>query len=539
MAVSFARRPLTRRPQGALRFPAGPFRGMRDSLDPTSADPHLARLLQNCYPLDPTREDSAVVGRPGCQQAGSQLGATGKRTGQLVYQFTKRDGTQYTVAIVGGQGIYTFNWSTRAWSQVVTVANLTTASITLSETARVYAVTFTDKMVISDGVNKPFMWDGTSGAGGLTSLTNAPVVYGQPVVYYAKLFGIKSTERSTIVWSEENTPNTGYEAGGFNNAWTLSQTDSQGIYALKATNEALYVFRARSITAITGAVSSTFSTSGVRESVSETIGTTSPAAVVEYERSIYFPDAFGRPQVVQPGLGVLDPPLWRDVRETVTGIDLTQLAAADGWYDPETRLVCLSYVEIGQSSNSASITIAPQTNQPVAVFRGFTFDRAGIVYDASLRQVVMHLSGGYAYDHGTETGTLWDDALNAATQPITHVVQSTALGMDTAVSKQWERLDLSFRAQSDMTLTVDYDTTHGTSTAQSTTLAGQLARWDIGVWDTSYWSGSSLELHSALGWNGFGRWLAWRVSHAVIGEQFGLLLGTVTARALTAAPEVV
>jgi hypothetical protein len=45
---------------------------------------------------------STFVGRNGVRSAGAQGGASSKRTGQLVYQFTKLDGTEYTVRIVGG-----------------------------------------------------------------------------------------------------------------------------------------------------------------------------------------------------------------------------------------------------------------------------------------------------------------------------------------------------------------------------------------------------------------------------------------------------
>lgn len=525
-----------------VSYGSGPFRGMRDALDPVVAVPDRARLLQNCYPLDPVN-GSAVVGRPGFRQAGSQLGAVGKRAGQLVCEFTKRDGTTRTVAIVGGQGIYTFNWTTRAWTQVVTVANLTTASITLSETARCYAVTFTDKLVISDGVNKPFTWDGTSGAGGLVSLTNCPVLYGQPVVYYAKLFGIKNTERSTLVWSEENAPNTGYEATGYNNAWTLSQTNSEGFYALCATDEALYCFRARSVTKVLGAVSPTFSSTGTREAVSEEVGTASPASVVRTSNGmIYFLDSLGRPQGIVPGVGLVDPPIWADVRETVRGVDTatSALAVAQSWIDAETRTVGLGFADLGQLSCTASVQIAPQTNAPVAVFRGYTFDRIGTVYNASMRRVLMHLStDGYAYDHGTEDGSIWDDGLAAGTVAIAHRVRSMPLGFDTEVDKHWLRLDLSVRVATTMTLSVQYETPRGNNTAQSLSVsaAGGYALVGFAVVGTDRLSsGEWLETHKATGWNGFGRWLSWVVEHETVGERFGLAMGTARARPLNMAP---
>lgn len=534
----------TQQGHAGTTYPAGPFRGMYDSLDPVDAKRNYARLLQNCYPLDPTTA-SAVVGCPGFEQAGSQLGASSKRTGQLVHEFTQRTGTTTTVAIVGGQGIYTYNWSTEAWTQVVTVANLTTASVTLSETARCYAVTFTDKLVISDGVNTPFMWDGTSGAGGLTSLTSCPVLYGQPVVYYAKLFGIKNTARSTLVWSEENDPTTGYEATGYVNAWTLAQTNSEGFVGLCPTDEALYCFRARSITKILGAVTPTFSSTGTREAVSEDVGLASPAAVTRTSNgNIYFTDSLGRPQGIVPGGGLMDPPVWTGVRETVRGVDLSSSAivTCQSWFDPETRTVSLGYPESGQTSCNASIQVSPLTSETVGVFRGYSFDRAATVYNAARRRVVMHLSSdGYAYAHGTEDGSLWDHALNAGTSAIVHKVVSMPLGFDTAIEKRWSQLDLSLRVASNLTLSIQYETPRGNNTAQSlsATAPGGYSLVGFAIVDTDRLaSGDWLELHRAVGWNAFGRWLSWTVQHETAGERFGLAMGTAVAHPIGVSPGV-
>lgn len=287
-------------PKAPLTLTSGPWRGMWWSHPPHSED----RVYQ-CYNgwVD---DAGSYRGRPGTYRLASAALAG---VGQLAYQFTKNDGTQYTVAIAGGK-FYTFNWATSTWTEVVTAANFATASITLSSSAKCYAVQLNNKMIVSDGVNKPWSWDGQSGAGGLTSLTNAPVLYGQPTVYYAKLFGIKNTERSTVVWSNENDPTTGYETG-YNNAWTLSQTGSDPLFAIRATNEALYYWRQRSIGAIRGPVDTAFTTTGVLDAVSTLVGTRSPAGVLIYNDHIYFPDEYGRPCSLAVGGQVEE--LWRQV----------------------------------------------------------------------------------------------------------------------------------------------------------------------------------------------------------------------------------
>lgn len=535
--------PTTRRkPPKQVTYDAGPFKGMRDSLDPASADPTKAFLLQNCYPLDSER-NYAVVGRPGFQQAGSQLGGS-SRVGQLVYQFTKLAGTEITVCIVGGK-LYTFNWGTRVWTESVTAANFATASITLDATAKVYAVTFTDCVVFSDGVNTPWKWDGTAGAGGLTKLTNCPVLYGQPTVYYAKLFGIKATERSTIVWSEENDATTGYEAGGFNNAWELGQTDQEPLNVVVGTNAALYYFRSRSIGVVSGAVESDFTTSGVHDSVSSVAGSQSPAACVYYDGKIVFLDANFTPYVLIPGQGVTT--LWGDLKETVGGLDRQYVTLATGVFDRSTFLILLGVVELGQAMPSALLVIDPDAStgpaEPIAIWRGFTFQAMATVKNSTGQPLLMHLSNdGYAYDHGLPGGTLWSDGLNAGTVAITHIVEPSPMGQDLEIEKLFTRLDIACRTTSPLTgLSINHETSRGLSAATAVSapaLGGSFSLWDASVWDTDLWSVQSVDQHIAIGWNTQGRWIKPIVSHATAGQQFGLSHLRVTAVPLNTDPNV-
>lgn len=203
-----------------------------------------------------------------------------------------------------------------SWTRRVTTANLTTAGITLAGDGRVFTVQFGSVMVISDGVNTPFTWDGSAGAGGLVKLTNAPVFYGRPTVYYGKLFAIKNTERDTIVWSEENQPNTGYEAGGFNNAWSLTQTGGGSLYALLGTNEALYYWRANRVGAIRGAVTPDFTASGTHDDVG-TEGTTDTEAVCYVGGLVWFADTMGRPHYIEGGRAV---DAWDDVADAFPSV---------------------------------------------------------------------------------------------------------------------------------------------------------------------------------------------------------------------------
>lgn len=509
----------------------GPLIGLRDALDPQiSSDPKRAFVIENMYPLE-LDKPSAFVGRPGFDQAGSQLGAANKRAGQLVCQFTKKDGTEYTVGIVGGQGIYTYNWSTEAWSQVVTVANLTTASITLSETARCYAVTFADKLVISDGVNKPFAWDGTAGAGGLTSLTAASVWYGQPTVYYNKIIAIQNADRTVIEWSEENDPTIGYETAPYSNAWQLIQTATGRLFRVEGTNDALYFFREGSIGKITGAVTPDFQSDGTREGVDETVGTRSPSGAVSRDGRVFFLSDRGRPYSIVPGQ-VGAEPHWEDIHETLRSVDTAsaQLAEAITIYDPSTQLVLFGITERGQSDPSAIIAFNPVLNVPVSVWRGNTFQALAVVKNADGVPVLMHLSAdGYAYDHGIPlTGSLWSDKLNAGTQAIRHTIEGPHIGAGTRDEKRYVRADFLLRADGNVTsLSIRHETPYGASTAQTGSLSGSGARYDIAIYDTDVYAYDTVERHKPFGLNAVGRWLRVRVQHEVVDEVFGFVNGSV------------
>lgn len=220
------------------------------------------------------------------------------------------------VAIVGGE-IWTTSASATTFTKQVSRADFTTAGVTFSTTADVFFVTFLGKLVLTDNTNPPFTWDGTAGAGGLSVLTNAPSKTWQaPTVYYGKLFFIKDVaangaDRSTIVWSEENQPNVGYETGGYNDVWTLSQSGAGSINAIVGLNDGLYYFRRNAIGVIRGSANSTFVAAGVHDSVAGNVGAVTSRAVTFVGNSLYFADALGRPFALPAGGPPL--PLWRDL----------------------------------------------------------------------------------------------------------------------------------------------------------------------------------------------------------------------------------
>lgn len=533
MARRLRRRPRQMRSTKA-RF--GPFIGMRDSLDPPANHPNLARVLRNVYPAQ-VGHHARVVGRPGFEQLGTQLGSSGRRTGQLICQFTELDGTEHTIAIVGGH-FYEYDWIGGSWTEVLDAADFSGASITLSQTARCYAVTFNNQLIVSDGVNTPWAWDGTSG-GGLTSLTNCPVLFGPPTVYYGKLFGIKSSERSTFVWSEENQPNTGYEAGGYNNAWTIGQTDTNQLTCLLGSNEALYVFRERSTTLVTGAVTPNFASTGTREGVSSTVGTAAPGSVHFVDRDIIFADADGRPHLIRHGLGVI--PLWEDFKETLNGLDSAVFDEVEGFWDPTLEMSRLGYGVDGGTDRGRQLLFEAergQEPQAVAVFDGFEFDRIGVVENSDGEPRILHTQGGYAYQHGTPEGAIWNDGLNAGDQAILHQIAAPYLGYDEEVEQHWDRLDLLMFTRTDLSnLAIRTETPYGVSSAITSSETGDYARWDEAFWDIANWSTDSQNDHVAIGIDAFGLYIGILMLHEELDEEFGFVTGKLTGRPLGYNPE--
>src|SRR3990172_5342435 len=134
------------------------WRGMRPVNTETNP-PDLVYYAVNMVPLDP------VNGGPYVRRADDEVVAVGSATTmQHVGVFDKRSGA-LVVGIASGE-IYTWSQSAGTWTRQVTTANLASGSVTLSTTVRVRCVTYNNTYVINDGVNRPFTWDGTSGAGG-------------------------------------------------------------------------------------------------------------------------------------------------------------------------------------------------------------------------------------------------------------------------------------------------------------------------------------------------------------------------------------
>lgn len=497
-------------------FEAGPFVGMNDSPEIPSADPRFAKYIQNCYPVP---GGGGLTGRPGfAVVAGSSAGSRG----QGAIDFVKKSGTRYTVVIYSGE-IYTVDWSTGSngtLNKVVTSANLSTASVTLSTTARVGMCVFNDKLIISDGVNKPCQWDGTSGAGGISELSNCPVLYGVPTVYYAKLFGIKNSDRSTFVWSEENDSTLGYDTAPYNNAWEFVQNDAEPLTRLLGSNEALYVFRESSVATVSGAVDSEFTTTGTRAGVSEEVGTTAPWSVIYSRSTVFFLDRAGKPHMIRAGGEAI--PIWQNFRETIrTTVLPSNLGNAVTVDFQPANLVLFGYTNSGDTYPNRILVYNFDGEKPVAaaVWKGFDFIDLQLVYASQLsvpRLFHVNPTTGSVYVHGHTNTQTWDD-FNPSSVAIQHVVETMALGGQISGEAYFDRVDWGLRNDATtMTNVYSYTTNRGASSTQSPGLAAVA--------------------HKALGINAHGRWIRLKVTHEVIGEQFGVERVTVRGVPTTDSP---
>jgi hypothetical protein len=161
------------------------------------------------------------------------------------------------------------------------------AAIAVDPSAHVSLVWFGGQLIVSDGFHRPWRYNPATSAAAYLAGTTGPW-YGRPVVYYAKLFAIRASDRTTIEWSEENDPDAGYEAAGapdggsYRNAWTLTQTSGSPLVALAASNDGLVFLRERGVGRILGAVTDDFRASGTFDGISTEVGAAAPFAVVSF-----------------------------------------------------------------------------------------------------------------------------------------------------------------------------------------------------------------------------------------------------------------
>ena len=246
----------------------GPFTGMHHDTG-LVLGPGRSLYLQNVF-----AHDGRLLGRSGLNQLGSQLVDSSV---QGLYHFEELDGTIHIVAICNGD-LYEYDDGTDSWS----VTDLAAEGLTISSSAKVDFANSRGRLIVTDGVNTPFMWDGST----FTELTAAPIAEGVTVYYDKVFFFAIPSQRNSFEWSEEGDPTTGYDAKGF--SWEFAQTDAGRVVALAALNELFNVLKQDSISSVRGAVNQNFQTDAVREGVSETEGLIGRRGVTILDGNPYF-----------------------------------------------------------------------------------------------------------------------------------------------------------------------------------------------------------------------------------------------------------
>lgn len=506
-------------PRAPQTLVAPPPVGIYDTIDSEVVRPGLAVELTNCY-VPPDVVARGVVGRPGLAVLGAQLGGVGARTVQYLGQFTKQDGTRYTICICGGK-FYTLNWGTATWSEAISAATFSGASITVSSTARFFAQSLVDTIAFWDGTNTAWTWDGTTN-GGLTKLSNLGVPYG-PVTgpYYAKPFFIKATERAAFVWGEEGDFTTGYEAGGYNNAW--NPLGGAAFNAIAATNQALYLCEARRTIRITGAVSTDFQTAGTRSDVSETVGTQSPMLVSD--NAVVLVSSDGEPYMIRGGMT----PLWEPCQAVVATVNRDALGQACivEWPIIDAVLIGLPLMPNDVVSQWLVYRLSGDTPRYIGRWDLGLNDTGAVVLDSDDTPtfLVAGNDDGYVYQMGQPTGSTWNDAFVSGTRSIPHTVTWQPLGVDADGEKTYDRMTAIFDGSASATqVTYRYRTTRGASTPTTVTLgggSGDLLGISF-VLGTSRFAVEEPEVRKVVGLHAHGRWIAPTWSHDQTSKTFAL-----------------
>lgn len=417
--MATATRRTLRRPQTVT---AGPWKGVRTTVDPFDDAGDQLVDARNCYLPDPAG-GCGVYARPGftLQNASSRLNGSG----QGIHCHVALSGTTYNFVVAGGK-LY------RTDATLSTFTDVTPAGgVTIDATARVYFTTFNDHLIVSDGVNRPWIASNLSstpitgtainydGAGGAWS------AFGQPVAYAGSLIFILNTvsgtsRRTDIAWSAPGDPATGYQQANYDYNWTLVQTGSTPLYALAATNLALYYFRDRSIGALTGTPGPNFQGQATHDAIAVNVGCLQSATIAQYGTTIFFCDAFGRPWMLP--MGEKPQPIWLDMRAVVD--------AATTGYPSVTQQVACAVIDPTLSIYLAAIwSPVPSVVQPPTtltafdcrtgaylgqwtVAHGIAIEALGVLNDSAGRggvalvgsKVVAPASGGYVWVQGSIVG---------------------------------------------------------------------------------------------------------------------------------------
>ena len=308
----------------------GPWKGVYDTADPFDAGPDRLRDLLNGWIPD------AAAGSSVYARAGFALGNNGNQidaaaTDCAVHAHTALDGS-ITIFVCANNKLYRVDGLRTSGGGTTTATDVTPVGVTINSAgvASHGMASVNGLLVVNDGANRP--WVGTN----LTStpITGTSIDYdgaaspwtaiGKPTVYLGAVFFVLNavngvSRREDISWSQPGDPTTGWQQTNFDYNWTLTLHNTGPLYALSATNLALYYFRANSIGMIAGTDITTLASSATNDAISAEIGTKNHRSVAQFASSIFFADAQGRAQQFIPGQPIRG--LWRQMRSQVDTLE--------------------------------------------------------------------------------------------------------------------------------------------------------------------------------------------------------------------------
>lgn len=243
--------------------------------------------------------------------------------GQGVFSHVDLSGNATNFEVWNGK-LYRVNASKTTFTDVTPASPAIDAAVT----TRVYGTSFIGQLIITDGVNKPWLATNlaatpiTATAIDFDGAGTAWAAFGPFVVYGGSVFCILSSvggvaARSDIAWSLTADASTGWQQTNYDFRWTLEQSLNQGssppLYALAPENTQLYYFRQASIGSLSGAVGPNLRGQATHDAISKNVGTMSPQSIVLFGDNIFFVDQLGRPYRLSQGTRELDP-IWLNLR---------------------------------------------------------------------------------------------------------------------------------------------------------------------------------------------------------------------------------
>lgn len=475
-----------RRTRKEFKLKSGPWSGCFESWDPAPETDDKLFAATNCV-FRNAQGRLAVQARPGFAKQ-TQLGAGANRTPQCVYQHTQGS-TDYAFVFAGGK---MYRWLGGVFTDI------TPGTVTISTTARIFCTTFANKLIVSDGVNRPWTYDHATTTATYIQFNTAAqawCAYGPPVIYGAKLFFILNTvnsiaRRTEIAWSEEGDAATGYFQDNFDNVWELTQTDADPLFCLWATNTALYYFRGDSIGAVQGIVNEDFRTSAVQDSVSLTVGTTNPGSVTQAGNFIWWVDRLGHVHRLPVGGQVED--VWLQLQPTSDAAPaLSGAMALERWshiaFVQELGVVACLIWSSGASQPSGTLYMFDAVT---GAYTGtwansvpiYYISAMGCLRDVNQREIFVLLAASQTFGAAGDGWAFTQNLLQSGgvsyykddTTQMTASVQTRQLNDDASEEWIFDRIDVEYAGDDAgrvaFVSTISYSTSRESPTSQSVTV---------------------------------------------------------------------